>query len=166
VNPKKFYAYYPETGQLYISSDGGSSFSLQCKKLPGKNRSKMRPAPCAEGDLWLAAENAGVFRSTDSGATFSKVGSAENALAVGFGKEAPGKTYPAVYIVGTIGGLDGAFRSDDTGATWVRITDDQHQFGPIDRGIIGDPRVYGRAYLMTNGRGIPYGEPAKAEKKQ
>ncbi len=52
----------------------------------------------------------------------------------------------------------GFFRSDDAWATWVRLNDDQHQFGFC--GIItGDPRVYGRVYIGTGGRGIVYGEP-------
>ena len=47
---------------------------------------------------------------------------------VAFGKAAPGQQHPAVYVVGKLGGVYGFYRSDDVGATWVRINDDQHQF--------------------------------------
>ena len=39
-----------------------------------------------------------------------------------------------------------------------RVNDDTHQFGSITR-IAGDPRLFGRVYLATGGRGIIYGEP-------
>jgi hypothetical protein len=43
--------------------------------------------------------------------------------------------------------------------TWVRIDDGQHQFAnanvPL---IIGDPRIYGRVYFTTGGRGVIYGD--------
>jgi hypothetical protein len=45
----------------------------------------------------------------------------------------------------------------------VRINDDQHQFGAPNRPIIiGDPRIYGRVYLTTGGRGVIYGDRASA----
>jgi hypothetical protein len=50
------------------------------------------------------------------------------------------------------------FRSVDAGETWVRINDDSHQFGWINH-VTGDPRVYGRVYFATGGRGIIYGDP-------
>ncbi len=78
--------------------------------------------------------------------------------AFGFGKAAPGKTYPALYLVGTVNGQPGIFRSIDQAHTWVRINDDSHQWGLVLQ-IAGDPRVFGRAYVGTHGRGIFYGDP-------
>jgi hypothetical protein len=47
----------------------------------------------------------------------------------------------------------GIFRSVDAGQTWVRINDDQHQWGRAgDTAITGDPRIFGRVYIGTNGR--------------
>jgi photosystem II stability/assembly factor-like uncharacterized protein len=51
------------------------------------------------------------------------------------------------------------FRSTDMGKTWKRINDDDHQYGWRFRCIAGDPRVFGRVYIGTDGRGIVYGEP-------
>jgi CRP-like cAMP-binding protein len=50
------------------------------------------------------------------------------------------------------------FRSDDVGESWVAISDADHMFGQINV-LSGDPRVYGRVYLGTGGRGIIYGDP-------
>jgi hypothetical protein len=50
------------------------------------------------------------------------------------------------------------FRSDNQGQDWTRINDDQHQFGWI-HSLIGDPRVFGRVYVGTEGRGVQYGQP-------
>jgi hypothetical protein len=42
----------------------------------------------------------------------------------------------------------------------VRINDDQHQFASTNSAITGDPRIYGRVYVGTNGYGIVYGDIA------
>jgi photosystem II stability/assembly factor-like uncharacterized protein len=63
-------------------------------------------------------------------------------------------------LVGKVKGVYGFFRSDDAGATWVRINDDQHQYGWVSV-ITGDARVHGRVYIGSGGRGILYGDPAK-----
>ena len=71
-----------------------------------------------------------------------------------------GRKYPALYMIGSLRTNEQAiFRSDDAGRTWDRINDDRHQFG-TQQVISGDPRVYGRVYLGTNGRGVLYGDPA------
>jgi hypothetical protein len=67
-------------------------------------------------------------------------------------------------LFGKVAAQMGIFRSDDSGLTWLRLNDDDHQFGWITR-LTGDPRVFGRVYLATSGRGIIYGEPRVASIK-
>ncbi|MGD0200726.1 MAG: xyloglucanase, partial [Bryobacteraceae bacterium] len=91
--------------------------------------------------------------------SFTKVGTVDDAPLIGFGMSAPGASYPAVYVIGTVSGVYGIFRSDDAGASWTRINDDAHQYGFLGT-ITGDPRIYGRVYVGTQGRGIVYGDIA------
>ena len=63
-----------------------------------------------------------------------------------------------LYLSGKVNGVSGFFRSDDEGANFVCINDDAHQYGGSNV-IIGDSRVYGRAYIAPGGRGILYGDP-------
>jgi hypothetical protein len=79
-----------------------------------------------------------------------------------FGKTPPAKDYPALFAIGTREKLKAIWRSDDAGATWIRINDDQHQWGTRFRCIAGDPRIFGRVYVGTDGRGIRYGDPVGA----
>ncbi|MGI4791948.1 MAG: WD40/YVTN/BNR-like repeat-containing protein [Janthinobacterium lividum] len=162
VNPLKFYALDSGAGKVYVSTDGGANFSATGAVIPTGGR--LRAIPRHEGDLWLAAREHGLLHSTDGGGHFNQVVSVTEGYALGSGKAAPGKTYPALYLAGTVGGVKGVFRSDNSGATWVRINDDQHQYGWIGQVVIGDPRLYGRVYLGTNGRGILYADPVSAQR--
>ncbi|MEO3929387.1 cellulose binding domain-containing protein [Micromonosporaceae bacterium B7E4] len=151
VNPNKFYGY--SAGRFYLSTDGGQSFAATAATGLPSGGAKFKAVAGAEGDIWLAGET-GIFRSTDSGASFTKQSNVSSAVNVGFGRAAPGQTYPAVFAVATVDGVRGVYRSDDAGGAWVRINDDQHQYGNMGEALTGDPRVYGRVYLGTNGRGI------------
>ncbi|MFC4059624.1 cellulose binding domain-containing protein [Planomonospora corallina] len=156
VNARKFYGF--AAGRFYASTDGGATFTATAATgLPAEGNVKFKAVPGREGHIWLAGEN-GLFRSTDGGASFTKLSGITEAVNVGFGKAAEGRTHQAVYTVATIGGVTGVFRSDDTGATWVRVNDDRHQYGNMGEALTGDPRVYGRVYLGTNGRGIVYAD--------
>ncbi|WP_324679078.1 T9SS type A sorting domain-containing protein [Hymenobacter sp. GOD-10R] len=168
VNPLKFYVYDSMNGRVLVSTDGAATFTLAATGFINTPDYIVGDASIGavfgkEGELWLTCPgayrndpNAGFYHSTNSGASFQRVASATAAVAVGFGKPATTAGYPAVYIVGSVNRTYGFYRSDDAGATWKRINDQQHQYGFV--GIIaGDRQTYGRVYLATGGRGIVYG---------
>jgi hypothetical protein len=163
VNPQKFYAYDAIDGAAYASLDGGAHFSLTQSGLPAfpsynLSGSSLKAVFGREGNLWLTGGAGGLWRSVNSGAGFVQVTTVDNALQVGFGMAAPNQTYPAIFLVGTVGGIYGFFQSDDQGTNWTRINDDQHQFGTV-YALAGDPRIYGRVYVGTGGRGTVYADP-------
>jgi len=175
VNAKTFYAMDLFGGKLFVSTDSGTTFVEQVLTLPdglpqrGGNRGDSRggqdrlyATPGREGDLWLAAFN-GLYHSTDAGKTFARLDGVKEIHAFGFGKAAPGKDYSALYLIGVVEGVRGVFRSDDTAKTWVRINDDQHQWGLLLH-VTGDPKQYGRVYVGTHGRGTVYGDPVGSQK--
>ncbi|MER7833778.1 1,4-beta-glucanase [Streptomyces sp. NPDC095602] len=161
VDPRRFWAYDTAAGTVYTSADGGATFTAAAGGLPsGDPQFRIAAAPGRSGDLWLSAKERGLFRSTDGGRAFTRLDGCRASYALGFGKAAPGGSgYPAVYQTGTVGTTTGVYRSDDTGRTWLRINDDAHQWGWTGEVITGDPRVHGRVYVGTNGRGIQYGDP-------
>jgi len=159
VNPLKFYAL--ASGTFYSSVDGGHTFTTASTGYSAAqtNYRPIKAVPGAEGHVWMATTG-GLLKSTNGGVTFASVSSTVTAaLAVGFGiKSATGTYVAAVYLSGTVGGVQGVFRSDDGGSTWVRINDNAHQYGGV--GVIeGDKRVYGRVFLggMGGAFGAVYG---------
>jgi hypothetical protein len=167
VNPNKFYAYNSVAGQIWVSIDGGKTFSQGVGGLPGVPDWSLEDGNVTavlgyEGDLWICCGDGGLYRSTNSGVSAIKVGTVSAAYRIGFGKALNVSGYPAVYLFGTVNGTLGFFRSNDAGASWIRINDDNHQYGWIHQ-ITGDPRVYGRCYISAEGRGISYGQPANSD---
>jgi len=153
VKGTKFYVY--SGGVVYVSTNGGLTFAAGGSVSSG---TVPRAVFGHEGDLWIPRGNSGLMRSTNSGASFASIAGVTQAAYVGFGKAAAGQSYPAVFISGTVGGVVGLFRSDDQGATWTLINDPQHEYGLASiHDLCGDPRVYGRVYFGTEGRGIVYG---------
>ncbi len=176
VNPKRFYALSLFDGKLFESTNGASFFAERPLVLPNRlpkragsgpdNRSdrgddrggqdRLYATPGREGELWLAAFD-GLYHATD-GKTFARMPAVEQIHAFGFGKAAPKQKQPALYLVGTVQGVRGFFRCSDGGTTWVRINDDQHQWGLVLH-ITGDPKKFGRVYVGTHGRGTFFGDP-------
>ncbi len=171
VNPGTFYAFNAESGELFMSTDGALHFSKCAADIPatpdfnggfggeGGPGAMLFASPAAGGDLWIALRRSGILRTKDSGKTFFGLDDVHEAYSLGFGKGASGKSYPAVFLAGRIDGIIGLFRSDDEGRSWIRITDNGHQFGWINH-VTGDPRIFGRVYFGTGGRGIVYGDRA------
>jgi hypothetical protein len=158
VNATKFYAF--ANGAFYRSVNGTSFTATGATGLPAGGTFKAVSGK--DGHLWLGS-GAGLWRSIDSGSTFTQLGNIQAADAIGFGKADTGSTYPAIYTSGMVGGVRGIYRSTDEGGTWTRVNDDQHQYGFTGKDITGDPRIFGRVYLATNGRGIIYGDIATGQ---
>ncbi|MFG2804522.1 cellulose binding domain-containing protein [Streptomyces massasporeus] len=161
VDAKTFYGF--KSGKFYVSTDGGATFKESpASGLPGGDSVRFKALPGGKGDVWLAGGAAdgayGLWHSTDGGASFTKLSNVEQADTVGFGKAAPGASYQTLYTSAKIGGVRGVFRSTDKGASWTRINDDAQQWGWTGAAITGDPGVYGRVYVSTNGRGVLYGD--------
>ncbi|MFJ1812242.1 MULTISPECIES: WD40/YVTN/BNR-like repeat-containing protein [unclassified Streptomyces] len=162
ADPTRFYAYDTDRGTLFASTDGGLTFTGRASGLPsGDSQFQLAAAPGRSGDLWLSTKWNGLYRSTDGGASFDRSTSCWASYTLAFGKPADGAAYPAVYQVGATEAITAVYRSDDGAQTWVRVNDDQHQWGWIGAAIAADPRIHGRVYIATNGRGIQYGEPVR-----
>ena len=180
-NPNKVYAYdsggarWTNTyGSFWYSTDGGKTFTQSTDAaLAGLSFQQwgltwLAVNPNAEGDVWLTNGD-NVYHSTDSGVSWTKLTTMASTPAgynhyngptsygaqrVALGKPVPGSSYSAaVYLVGTVGGVAGLFRSDDAGSTWTRINDDAHQWGGIGA-LAADNTVAGRVFLA--GRGVLY----------
>lgn len=160
VNAQKFYTISSQ--KLLMSIDGGKNFTVSATSTALSQVRKYRAAPGFEGDLWVPNGGSGLYRTvvTNNVTTFKKITAVSICEAIGFGKAAKGQNYPTLYIWGTVGTVEGVFRSDNEGATWLRINDANNEFGGTGNAneVIGDPRIYGRVYMSTAGRGIVYGD--------
>ena len=158
VDGQRFYLWDSTLRKMLTSTDGGATFATissnlnsafaQCLTVPGKN-----------GHIWARAGSSGLYQSSNFGASFSKIASVAEVYQFDFGRAAPTANYPALFIWGKVGTVVGFFRSDDAGSSWTLLNDALHQFGYINA-ITGDPRVYGRVYLGTSGRGVIVGDMA------
>ncbi|MGO8676543.1 MAG: hypothetical protein ACLQVX_11810 [Limisphaerales bacterium] len=168
-NPAKFYGLDSAAHRMYLSTDGGATFtnSYEVTGLPatggaggrgGRGGSRLAAVGGREGDLWIVEQS--LCHSSDGGRTFKEIPNHPPIGQFSFGKAAPGKDYPAIFVAAGGGAAAGLYRSDDQGATWVRINDAEHQWGNRFECIAGDPRIHGRVYVGTNGRGILYGDIA------
>jgi photosystem II stability/assembly factor-like uncharacterized protein len=160
VNGQKFYVISNQ--KLYTSIDGGKTFTASATNTALTQVRKYRAVPGNEGDIWVPDGGQGLYRTTltNNVVSFKKITSVSACEAVGFGKAAPNQSYPAIFIWGTVENVEGVFRSDDQGTSWVRVNDAANEFGGTGNAneVLGDPRVYGRVYMSTAGRGIVYGD--------
>lgn len=154
-NADVFYAFRKSEGAFCKSDDKGISFTKAGSSGVSDYR-KFRLVPGATGDIWVPLGKGGLARSTDGAATFSTITNIPYCEAVGFGRAAEGKTFPAVYLFGAVAGATGVFQSIDEGVTWVRINDESHEYGGLANGefVAGDMNIFGVVYMSTAGRGI------------
>lgn len=136
---------------------GGFGGAIQIKSVPGQ-----------AGHLFATAGNQGsphpnatqLFKCTDGGVTWNALANVSETFCAGFGKPGPGKSYPAIYIVGWVNSVYGVWRSidgDQATPTWTQIGDGfpAGSFDPI-KDCDGDSTTYGTAYFVTGGNGAYY----------
>ncbi|MDE1916717.1 MAG: hypothetical protein KGJ57_14455 [Sphingomonadales bacterium] len=167
VDARRFYALDFAKGHVLRSEDGGARFhpvagrGLPADLSAAHSLNREDPAPLlAEteraGGLWLSLGGA-LWHSADGGASWQRRAAALHVERFGLGKgQAVGR--PALYALGTVKGVRGLWRSLDGGGAWQRINDNAHQWGLRIRMVSGDPRLFGRVYVATDGRGLIFGD--------
>ena len=165
VNAGTFYMYLSTNG-LFRSTDGGTSWTLvkSGEIVPFSSfNAKLKTVPGKAGHLFFTAGQqdgglSGAFmRSTDGGVTWTTIPNVLEVYAFGFGKEAPGTTYPAIYIAGWVGGVYGIWQSTNEGQSWTQIAD--FPTGSLDevKAVEGDKNTFGTVYVGFSGSGYAYG---------
>ena len=98
-----------------------------------------------------------LVRSIDGGTTWTNVTNML-AVAIGFGKSAPGRSYPSIYVVGFLRGVYGIYRSIDNAVTWTLINNG-YPLGSFDliKTVEGDANTYGTLYIGFQGSGFALG---------
>lgn len=167
VEAGTFYMYHSSAG-LFRSTNGGASWTLARggELVPYSNfNAKLRSVPGKAGHLFFTAGQqsggdapSGAFvRSTDGGASWREVPGVLEVHAFGFGKEAPGASYPTLFIAGWVNGTYGIWSSSNEGQAWTRIGD--YPLGSLDqvKAIEGDHSTHGTVYVGFSGSGYAYG---------
>lgn len=170
----RFYIYKPDFGfwRSNTGSTAGASFSqVTGNGLPtftswsAGRRYGIRTVPGQDGGVWICLDDgvtgSGVYKSTDSGTTFTRLSNVKSAEFLAFGLKATGSSSPAtVYMFGqlTADTQNWLYRSTDMGSTWTKINDTAHTFGSGVKALEGDRKTYGRVYVGTAGRGSFYGD--------
>jgi hypothetical protein len=167
VAPGRFY--YFDNGNFYSSADGGATWTLTNTSWPQNPQwvidVSIVPNPVQAGDLWMSfapdPNQTGTYQllhSADGGKTYSAISTLASANYVAFGKGATATT-PYLYVHGRLPGAtaDAIYKSEDTGATWIQISDPTRmQFGETNS-LEGDMRTQDLVYVGNGGRGIFYG---------
>ncbi|KAF8649812.1 hypothetical protein AX16_005577 [Volvariella volvacea WC 439] len=150
--------FYGASGStFYLSTNNGRTFTARGSLGSSAYPFKIVVNPGVTGDVWVSTDK-GLFHSTNSGTSFTAISGVTQAWAIALGAPKTTGGYPALFAAANIEGV-GYFRSDDAGVNWVKINDAAHGFGSASSNVLtADPRIYGRVYIGTNGRGIWYGD--------
>ena len=157
--------YLLHANKLFLSTDAGATFTEICADLPGDYSHKIATSGTSQ-DVWIAADEGGLLRSTDGGKTFARNPDVQLAKLFSFGKAPTGKTFPALFVCGIVKGHSGYFRSDDEGRSWMEIDLPLERIGDDPNTMTGDWTEFGGVFVGTNGRGIYYGRPLQPSQDQ
>jgi len=160
VKAGKFYLYDWGAGHIFVTNDGGASWTKNSEVLPAWSfNGKITTVPDHEGHLFFAngpeeAEDLieGLMRSIDGGSTWTEVPATSKIINVTVGKAAPGATYPTIFLCGEVNGVYGYYQSTDNCESWsslgkypmgiydwpVAFEGNLHKYGNVAVGFAGN----------------------------
>jgi photosystem II stability/assembly factor-like uncharacterized protein len=140
-------------GLLLKTTDGGASWDSACSGLPGNTSVQDIAVNHGNPDIVLAGTGVGVYRSTNGGGSWGKVGSMATAFDVALTPADPALAYCLGYDTAPC-----LFVSVDSGATWTPEPGNLQQSkggsliaDPSDRDVVYSPGV--RGVIKTTDRG-------------
>lgn len=175
IHPSAFFLYSAgksAPARLFRSTDGGATWSAAGEGLPTHSDSWMQtsafglalphgtPSDSWANDVWAwsSDKNDGIYRSQDHGTSFTQLTTIREVQGFALGALRPGAAYPALYAYGKIG--DDAdlwlYRSDDAGASWLRVNDAANRLGNMKQ-LSASPDTPGLIFVGTGGRGVLVG---------
>jgi hypothetical protein len=151
---------------IMVSTDGGANFTQVGSVYTNtynEYRAQLVAAPAAN-HVWMSDDGAdrvpemgGLWKSTDGGVTWAQIPGTLKTRAVTFGQGKPGSGYAyTVFMNGKLSGVKGIFRSDDYGATWVKLAD--MPTPSVIEAMAGDRQNYKKVWIGTHGRGVFEGQ--------
>jgi hypothetical protein len=161
------------TPKIHRSTNKGDTFSsIDQPNLPCTGEVNLKVNPVTANQLWLSTANADLQDralrfSSDGGLNFNSISGISGVRQFGFGKAAPGRSNPTLFVIGIINGFEGLYKSDDATSltanpTFVNISQGKG-FG-IATSITGNMNNYGQVFVGTSGRGVMhYNEQAPVQ---
>lgn len=171
----------PAAAGSFVSADGGATWTYHPNSIDLGFSSKLKCVPGQADNLFFTSGFHGspgseppsswphadpLYRSTNGTTSWSAVANVLEVWDFGFGKAAPGQSYPAIYIFGWVS-LDGGstynpglWRSIDNCVSWQLLSAGLFPGdGWLDTivTVSGDPNTYGTVYLGRSGSGYLIG---------
>lgn len=180
TNSRYFYG-FGDGSKLYLSTDSGETFTqlktpesfpiIDFGRIDCANKTEIRFDSGSVGVFYAAVGAQGLWKITFEPDkmrvhVFRLSEQGDSVYRIGLGLGAPDSDYyedpKAIYLVGTLSGSYGFYRTLDEGGSYVKLNSRYQRFGDINS-VEGDPRVYGRFYIATGSRGVLYGIPDEAD---
>lgn len=147
--------FYAATGnQLFISVNGGQSFTLLGTLGSATSTQQIAASPFTAGEFFVSTDH-GVWHATDYGKQLTGLAGPTAAWSIAVGKGASSGGPASLYVAGTIDGTNSLYRTDDLGSTWAKLPTSAKALGSVSGMILAaDPNTYSQVFVGTNGRGI------------
>lgn len=149
-----FYLYHykgmgSNSGRLFRSTDGGQTWTF-FNNLPewAWQGASLKTVPGRSGHVWACLTWAGLWASSDQGATFTQITAVQEATAITFGSGAT----PPVYLIGKANWdtATGLYYSLDSGLSWTLYQALPPEMLKVTC-MSADLNVPGKVYIGTNG---------------